>query len=246
MGSWKALPRVTSCVSAFRAQPRSILSVRSHWSNRHLPQISFRRTSTMAPLTVPLVPMHISNGVASNFSSWFSQFFSRYRVVARAYPLRTSFTLCFATGCLANLFVQSAVEHCQKLDWRRVFAVALFSGAFTGCAYHGIFNIAFPFIFGSSKALPTVFSQVVVDAAIVFPFAYMPSFELSNALIRTGSISGVFSRWLDNVGSAVNEYMKIWPVATICIFTVVPVELRVLFLAGVSFVWLVILSLLSR
>jgi len=172
--------------------------------------------------------------------------FASYRLYSKRMPFMTSFALCFSKGLLADSLAQLVIERRTHIDGRRVGAMALFSGSFTGCAYHFIFNRIFPLIFGMSKNIPTIAAQVGADAFAVFPFLYMPTYLVFDELLRCGSFFGVPSRWCTELKNSMRQYMKIWPPTMLCVFALVPTELRVSFIASVSFVWLIILSVISH
>ena len=88
--------------------------------------------------------------------------------------------------------------------------------------------------------------KVASDAIIVFPFLYMPCFYFFDELVRHGSLNVVPERWTTEIDTCMRNYVNIWPWATLGVFTVVPVELRTSFMAGVSFIWLIILSILAH
>ena len=52
------------------------------------------------------------------------------------------------------------------------------------------------------------------------------------------------STWRNNVGADVVEYGKVWGPALIFNFSVCPAHLRVPFIAGVSFFWTMVLSIM--
>jgi len=174
------------------------------------------------------------------------KWFARYRFYNKRWPFMTAFAVCFSKGLLADSLAQFVIERRRRIDGRRVVAMALFSGSFTGCAYHFIFNNIFLRMFGTSKSIPTITAQAGIDFIAVFPFLYMPTYLLFDELLRCGSIFGVPSRWCTELESSMRQYIKIWPPTMLCVFAVVPTELRVSFIASVSFVWLIILSVISH
>lgn len=172
--------------------------------------------------------------------------FSRYRALSHTSPFLMGFGVCFTKGVIADALAQKAIERRKDLDLRRMLAVALFSGTFCGCAYHFLFNTLFTRVFGASRCLFTVVSKAAADGFVVFPFLYMPTYIFFYEALRFCSISRLAARWSKEIGEYMRKYVNIWPATMVCVFTVVPVELRVSFLAGVSFVWLIILSVISH
>lgn len=171
---------------------------------------------------------------------------ARHRALNRAHPFAAGFALCFANGCSADSLAQKAIERRERLDGYRMLAMGLFCGSFCGCSYHFIFNIAFARIFGLATCLPTALLKAGADAIVVFPFLYMPWFLLFDEVLHSGTVTGLLDRWCADIQGSVRQYVKIWPPAMLLAFTVVPMELRVTFIAGVSFVWLIILSVISH
>lgn len=180
-----------------------------------------------------------------------------YRDISKTRPFTVGFVVCFAKGVLADSIAQITVEGTDSIDSRRLLAMAFFSGTFTGCGYHVIFNIVFARFVGDAAATfgtsctrgvlaKQVFAKIALDALVVFPFLYMPWFLLCDEGIRLGSLAGVCGRWRAEVAGSLHEYTKIWPAAVLCVFTVVPVELRVSFISAVSLCWLVVLSMVTN
>mmetsp|Transcript_111919 Transcript_111919/g.239069 ORF Transcript_111919/g.239069 Transcript_111919/m.239069 type:complete len:267 (+) Transcript_111919:251-1051(+) len=184
--------------------------------------------------------------VSKNLMSASQKFFSRYRALHKAYPYALGFAVCFTKGIIADTLAQKAIARREKVDGRQVLAMGLFSGCFTGCAYHFIFNVAFSRIWGASKSLSTVLSKAATDGILVFPFLYMPTFYYFDELIRHGSLKAIPERWMTEIRSCMRSYVNIWPATMLCVFTIVPVELRISFIASVSFTWLIILSVISH
>lgn len=201
-------------------------------------------SSGLASLDAPLAS-------ASQRAVWDAQMLmsrgaARYRTLNQAYPFAIGFALCFVKGVLADCFAQKVVENRENVDRPRVLAMALFSGTFCGCCYHAIFNVAFPRVFGVVKSWRVVTAQIASDGILVFPFLYMPVFYAINDGVRIGTLAWVPTRWSEDIASSMREYVKVWPATMLCVFTVIPVELRVSFIAGVSFAWLVVLSVMAN
>jgi len=210
---------------------------------------------------------------------------ARYRTMHRARPLAMAFCVCCTKGLVADTLAQKAIERRERLDRGRLIAMGLFSGSFTGCAYHLIFNRVFVRLFGMTSApaqvpavapvvaaaagmrgardagpsrgrrlleaywgqrLAAVTKKTAADAAVVFPFLYMPTFYMFDEGFRMGTLCGLPARWHTEILPTMKEYVKIWPPAMFFIFAMVPADLCVSAIAGVSFLWLVILSIISH
>merc|ERR1711907_901746 len=101
--------------------------------------------------------------------------------------------------------------------------MGLFSGCFTGCAYHFIFNVAFPRLFGTSRSFALAARQTAADMSVVFPFLYMPTFFFFDELCKHGTVRGIPARWQNEIGTSMKNYVSIWPATVFMVFTVVPV-----------------------
>lgn len=170
----------------------------------------------------------------------------RYRELTAAYPFSFGFGVCFFKGILADILAQKVIARKKELDRRQVLAMGLFSGSFTGCAYHYIFNIVFTRLLGTSTSLSVVSAKTLLDAFIVFPFLYMPTYYFFDEVFKQGGASGLPARWCNEIATSMRNYANVWPATMVCVFMLVPVELRVSFIASVSFGWLITLSLISH
>lgn len=134
----------------------------------------------------------------------------------------------------------------RVFDMYRASAMALFSGTFCGCGYHWIFNKAYVAIFGTSTSWAVTLAKTFGDGLIVFPFMYMPTFYFFDELFRSGSIRRIPARFCEEMGGCMETYMYFWPLANMLMFKVVPSELKVTYIAFVSFGWLLILSYIAQ
>lgn len=232
-----------SLESTTLAQRGQSAVLRAHQARAHLPSGSspFELARTLKPLWP-----NIQHVALKDIGAAPRQLLARYRALNKQFPLKLAFGLCLTKGVLADAFVQRGIERKDTFDKRRLLAMGLFSGAFTGCAYHGLFNVLFPRLFGTARSASILLQKAAADGVIIFPFLYMPTFFFFDELCRFGSLQGLVRRWTDEIGKAMQHYVKIWPATMLIVFSVVPVELRVSFIASVSFAWLVILSCVSH
>ena len=97
-----------------------------------------------------------------------------YRHTSVAAPLTTAFATCLLKGSASDLVAQVQVEKCERVDWRRNAAFALFSGAYLGIGQHAIYNVAFTRIFGTGTDLLTGLKKVIADSLVHVPLIYLP------------------------------------------------------------------------
>lgn len=171
---------------------------------------------------------------------------AQYRSLLRRRPYCAGFAVCFGNGLLADLISQYFLERKKQLEPRRTLAVAIFSGAFCGCAYHWIFNVLYTRMYGTATSAGVVVAKTFTDGFVSFPFLYMPCFFVCDEIIRFGRYDSIFSRWQSEIPDVMKDYFKIWPFANLLVFSVVPPALRTTFMASVSFCWLVMLSFITQ
>lgn len=147
--------------------------------------------------------------------------------------------------CL-TISLEPILDMPRVLDMQRALAMALFSGTFCGCGYHWIFNRGYSVIFGASTTWSTAIGKTIGDALVVFPLMYMPTFYFFDEVVRSGSLQRIPQRFWKEMGSCMETYMYIWPIANMLMFKVVPAELKVTYIAAVSFGWLLILSYIAQ
>eukprot|EP00747_Dinoflagellata_sp_TGD_P184711 gnl/TRDRNA2_/TRDRNA2_40601_c0_seq1.p1 gnl/TRDRNA2_/TRDRNA2_40601_c0~~gnl/TRDRNA2_/TRDRNA2_40601_c0_seq1.p1 ORF type:complete len:198 (-),score=24.85 gnl/TRDRNA2_/TRDRNA2_40601_c0_seq1:87-680(-) len=162
----------------------------------------------------------------------------------------------------ADLLVQCTVEDSESIDWRRnaVFATfgAVYLGGFQYFLYNRLFVRWFPSC-GAFAVLPLrqkladrsgqamVASQVALDQFVHIPCIYFPCFYVLKTAIEAGEVSIERSR------AAINSYLQVawsdnlaqWGFflpAAACNFGFSPLWLRVPVVAGVSFLWTLVLS----
>eukprot|EP00747_Dinoflagellata_sp_TGD_P170839 gnl/TRDRNA2_/TRDRNA2_203454_c0_seq1.p1 gnl/TRDRNA2_/TRDRNA2_203454_c0~~gnl/TRDRNA2_/TRDRNA2_203454_c0_seq1.p1 ORF type:complete len:238 (+),score=9.40 gnl/TRDRNA2_/TRDRNA2_203454_c0_seq1:52-765(+) len=180
----------------------------------------------------------VHNGAGSSVTGHF-------RSLNLRYPFAMAFGVCFLNGVASDSLAQSMSQQLEELQLNRIIAMALFSGSYCGCAQHFLYNVVFTQLLGSSTALwPTAVLKVALDALLIGPFVYMPTYFCFDEVLRFGSMAGLYDRWCADIWRSMCEYWKIWPPVCLALFVIVPVELRIGVFTGVSFCWQTILSLL--
>lgn len=190
----------------------------------------------------------------------------RYRALSTRRPHSTAFGTCFVKGVLADAFAQHVIEgrrliaHDAGGDGAGAYSVvrtlsfAVFSGAYLGCGQHVVYNVAFTRLFGASPSLATGAKKVAADAIIHVPFIYLPLYYAFEQVVvfRSPAADGLRRLYVgdDKTGPelvpVMEKYVKVFPLVHLANFTVVPPEMRIAVVAGVSFFWLIILSCLSH
>eukprot|EP00580_Thalassiosira_gravida_P003184 CAMPEP_0201618146 /NCGR_PEP_ID=MMETSP0492-20130828/38179_1 /ASSEMBLY_ACC=CAM_ASM_000837 /TAXON_ID=420259 /ORGANISM="Thalassiosira gravida, Strain GMp14c1" /LENGTH=209 /DNA_ID=CAMNT_0048086631 /DNA_START=318 /DNA_END=947 /DNA_ORIENTATION=+ len=127
---------------------------------------------------------------------------------------------------------------------RRNFAFLLYGGFYQGMAQQIIFNGIFPFLFGQGQDVETVISKVLCDSMFVTPFICLPVAYVVKSVIFQYSLIEAFTRYKDDVlnNGLLVKYWSLWVPVQCLTFGVVPQHLRIVFIAFVSFFWLIIFS----
>lgn len=110
-----------------------------------------------------------------------------------------------------------------------------------------IFNEVFPLIFGTGTELSTVLSKVLCDSLVVTPFICLPVAYLVKSVIFQYSPKEAMRRYSDDVSNngLLVKYWSLWAPVQCLTFGVVPQHWRIVFIAFVSFFWLIIFSSIS-
>lgn len=170
-----------------------------------------------------------------------------YRRVSRAAPLWCAFATCWVKGSASDAVAQKVVEQKESIDVRRNLAFATFSGAYLGIGQHVVYNVAFTRIFGSGTDLLTGLKKVLADSAVHVPLLYLPLYyPFETVALKKGSVLDGLHRYRADAYDVLTTYWSTWPMVHLVSFTVMPQELRISFVACVSFAWLIYLSFKSH
>lgn len=154
---------------------------------------------------------------------------------------------CLFKGCASDAVAQLQVEKREKMDWRRNAGFALFSGAYLGIGQHLIYNVAFTRIFGRGTDIVTGMKKVVADSTVHVPMIYLPLYyPFKFIVLGEGTAYEGLLRYKADAYDVMTTYWSAWPAVHFISFTYMPQELRIGFVASVSFVWLVYLSYASH
>ena len=170
-----------------------------------------------------------------------------YRSASRAAPLTLAFATCWIKGSASDAVSQKVIEQRETLDLRRNLTFATFSGAYLGIGQHMVYNVAFTRLLGSGTDLLTGFKKVVADSAVHVPLIYLPLYyPFETVALGKGTVVDGLRRYRADAYDVLTTYWSTWPVVHLISFTAMPPELRISFVACVSFVWLVYLSWASH
>lgn len=172
---------------------------------------------------------------------------SAYSRASKAAPLATAFVTCYVKGAASDAVAQLQVEKCEQMDWKRNTTFAFFSGSYLGIGQHMVYNVAFTRIFGPGTDFVTGMKKVIADSTVHVPLIYLPLYyPFKMVALGEGSAYDGLVRYKADSFDVMTTYWSMWPLVHLVSFTVMPQELRIGFVASVSFVWLVYLSYASH
>merc|ERR1712048_247773 len=167
----------------------------------------------------------------------------------------TAFATCWFKGSFSDGIAQTCTEgtELQDLDLGRNARFALFSAAYTGCAQHFIYNVLYTHLFSSSRSAINVAKKVLTDSFVHAPFLYLPVYYASQSLMKS-DLPGTpmekclfgLRKYRDEAQETLTKYWLVWTPVQVINFKFMPTELRVAFMASVSFGWLIALSVISH
>ncbi|KAJ8600904.1 hypothetical protein CTAYLR_010432 [Chrysophaeum taylorii] len=169
-----------------------------------------------------------------------------YRGLSRSRPLSTAFVVTFAKGSASDMIAQTSFDG-RRFDFQRNLSFAFFSGAYLGIGQHYIYNVVFTRVLGSGRDLGTATRKVAADAFVHVPFVYlMLYYPFEHFATGQGSPFQGLLKYKEEAPRVLTTYWMTWPPAHLISFTVLPTELRISFIAGLSFLWLIYLSYASH
>jgi len=169
-----------------------------------------------------------------------------YASASRSCPLTVAFVTCWLKGTVSDLVTQTLVEGKDRVDLKRNFAFAAFSGAYLGCGQHYVFNVVMTHLFGEGCDWKTALKKTAAEVFCHEPLVVLPLYYVfEDTVLGGGVIHGLkrySTEWLD----CMKPYVSIWTFFHLFNFSITPPELRIGLVACVSFVWLIILSYVSH
>ena len=220
-----------------------------------------RRTQASSPLLK--VPR---GGDLSSPTSLKSSLIGAIDVFYKTMPLTSAFITCGIKASAADLVAQkraamkdtaqleaslSATDaeilgeiDATPLEKRRNLAFFMYGGLYQGMAQEIIFNEIFPKLFGQGTDAFTVLVKVAFDMLVVSPFVCLPVAYLVKSVIFQYTFSEALARYKDDVtkNGLLIKYWSLWGPVQCLTFGVVPVHLRIAFIALISFFWLIVFS----
>lgn len=164
------------------------------------------------------------------------------------YPIQTSVMSTGIKTVAADLLVQSVVEKhsLSEMDWNRVAVFGCFGFMYLGCFQYWLYNLIYFRWFPGNTVLST-FKMVAFDQLIKHPFVYWPVFYTLQTFISERAINRetahlVQRRYIENIKNDCLALWSVWIPAQTITFGIMPLHLRLPWIAAVSFGWCGVLS----
>ena len=172
-----------------------------------------------------------------------------YSAMAAQAPFTTGFVTTGIKTTAADAFAQLMVEKKEKMDWRRNAMFTAFGFCYLGGFQYWLYNVKFtqwcgPITsrFGHKASAPV---KTFIDQAIHHPFVYFPVFYGIKASVSGKPMSYAVDKYKSEIWTSVKTLWSVWVPLQLINFAFVPRHLRVPYVAGVSFGWTMILSVMQ-
>lgn len=135
----------------------------------------------------------------------------------------------------------------SKDNIKRNIAFLLYGGLYQGCLQVFLINTIYPKLFGTGHDLVTVLSKTFFDNFISGPLLCLPlAYSIKGLIMKTSLRESLKRCWYEvRYNGLLFKYWSVWIPAQCLTFSVIPDHLRVLFIAGVAFFWLIFLSMVT-
>lgn len=148
----------------------------------------------------------------------------------------------------ADLFAQKIVERRDEVDWRRHGMFLMFGFGYLGCWQYYLYNNLFvkwckpiTAVVGHVGSAPV---KTFIDQCIHHPLLYFPCFYALKGMVEGRPMTESINDYREHLWENCKALWMIWVPAQMVNFTVVPLHLRIPFVAGVSFAWTVVISVM--
>lgn len=148
----------------------------------------------------------------------------------------------------ADLFAQKVIEGREEVDWRRHSVFCVFGFAYLGGFQYYLYNNLFQKLcapltrtFGHIGSSPI---KTFIDQCIHHPLLYFPTFYLMKGFVEDRPPLESMKLYQKDMWENLKALWTIWVPAQLVNFAFVPLHLRIPYVAGVSFAWTVIISVM--
>lgn len=161
----------------------------------------------------------------------------------------------------SDLIVQKWVQQKEEIDWKRNLAFCSFGCFYLGGVQYALYVPIFGRLFPKAaeftaksikeklkdtKGMMAVCGQVFIDQCIHHPLLYFPVFYFTKEVVMSDkpSLSVALSHYKENMSEDLKALWKIWVPSTFINFAFMPMWGRIPWVAGTSFLWTMVLSIM--
>ena len=176
-----------------------------------------------------------------------SRALAAYAELSTKRPYAVAFGSCAVKGVIADTISQRIVEGKQEQNWKRTAVFAFYGGWYCGWFQHALYNVGYARLFGLDTSLKNALRKVAFDSAIHVPLVCFPVYYAYKGALYDGiGVRGGLERYSNEWQMICSNYYMVWVPANLLVFTVVPVPLRIGFIACTSLGWLTVSSFLTH
>jgi len=177
--------------------------------------------------------------------------------IAREHPVKFGTIFSCAKTSFSDWLVQTQIEKREHIDWRRNFTFASFGFFYLGGVQYALYVPVFSRLFPGAAAYAAaplsaklkdvvgtrnMIAQVVLDQFVHHPFAYFPAFYMLKEVVNGGRPEGGLAKYAKNYKEDLFALWKLWVPSTIINFSIMPMHLRIPWVASTSLIWTCIIS----
>ena len=163
----------------------------------------------------------------------------------QTYPLQAAVLTCGVKASLADCVaqIQSWSKTERAIQLKRNAAYIIYGGIFIGLMCHLEYDVVFPQLFGTGRDVQTVVEEVGFGNFVSAPLMWLPPAYFIKAVIYDYPMREGLDRYVTDIREGLLfKYWAIWLPAQTISFSFVPDQLRILFMACISFGWFILLS----
>ncbi|GBF93159.1 hypothetical protein Rsub_05890 [Raphidocelis subcapitata] len=192
----------------------------------------------------------MSRNAAALLKAPFLAFGRSYNAHAQRRPIATGLVTTVVKTSAADLFAQRVMEgkSWEEVDWRRHGLFCTFGFFYLGGFQYYLYNHLFvkwchgiTMTLGHKGSAPI---KTFIDQAIHHPFCYFPCFYAMKGAVEGRPLPSTVAKYKAELWENCKALWTIWVPAQLVNFALVPRHLRIPYVAGVSFLWTVVISVM--
>ena len=177
--------------------------------------------------------------------------------IAHTHPIKFGMGFSCLKTSFSDWLVQSQVEKREHIDWRRNMTFAAFGFFYLGGVQYFLYVPVFSRLFPGAAAFAkaplaaklkdaagqrSMVAQVVIDQFVHHPLLYFPVFYGLKEVVNGGTVGGGLAKYAKNYSEDLPALWKLWVPSTIINFSIMPMHLRIPWVASTSLIWTCIIS----